>query len=1559
MSCATGATVEFTGSAAMLPGSSPVDVANDSDSSGLLVSGTAQVAGNITGTGTTQVGAGSDLTAGSIVQGALIIGGDATHAATVTIAATENGAAPALLYWDGGTGTWNSTNTNWSPYSTGGSDVVWDNADVAMFGANGAGSIVTVASGIAAHEIQFLDTGYQLTGGDLTLTSGIAVATGVEATISSELTGSSGLEAFGNGTLTIAGASTYTGPTDIGSGTTLKIANPGALGGSNLIFSARSTSVLDLNGSDLSSSTAVIDLFMGKVINSDTGTPASFGGNFNDATYPVSLPVNIDGPGDITLGGILAGDAGLNKSGSGKLTLAGDNTYTGPTDVVAGTLEVNDYVIPSAVTVESGATLQGNGSGGTGPVTVSPEGNYLADVYRVTIVDSALQLAGAAAGGTTSGSLDFLSGSGNTVWALSPADAAYRVLGGSATVGGVSYGVSPDDSSPSFRYHDDFTYTDGTGTHHTGPAMVLDGLLGPLAIGFSNYYFRVIFADLGRLLASAVCIPCQTTAIGAVPGASDSSASAVTAGGSLAATGQVAFSAGGGLSDDFGTTFGQAPIWTNVAAESAGNNGSGVAVAQLPQLLALDATTVAFTDGTVTRWFDKVGDDYVERYGYQDVLSDDTDAHQFTLTDPTGQVLQFDDFDGSWDVAARGGFVSSTDRAGNAAEVYEEYAAGVPETIRVHPAAGGDAIDEYVYAYDTSSPAAANQGLLSSVTLQRSTDGGSTFTPVQQAAYTYYGDGSVPEGAADFGNPGDLLLAQTFNYNTTTDSYELTDTNYFRYYVADGVDTESHSGYANGLEYMFSNVSYYRLVESVGGDPSDALTAANADVAAYADEFLQYNSARQVTQIVADGAGCSVCSQGQGTFTYEYTPSGNAPGYNNWSTETVETLLDADSNPVYVNTTFSNFAGQTLLQDHFDPAASQDWDTLNQYDPTSGLLTETALPSAVADYDSGAANLGVTYTHAGIIDVTVYYTENGTSNTLDTSSATSTDSLTPGGAAGYVAYHAIKNGDGGTPILQDFATYYLVKSSADGIPVAEVASSSVFSAANDVTTIADAIDFTSGDDSDTSGVETTTYGYEFYDGTTQVYSLTTTLPSISADEPLLLTHTDTTTDVFDAMGRVIWQRDALGYLTYAAYDTATGAMTTLIQDVNTGEDFAGEYANKPDGWETPEIDGAGLNLITTFVNDDLGRPVIVVTPENRVTFTVFDDPDHEVRTYSGWIYTPGDGGYTNPDNYSIPEGEVAPPVQVEIDDLPVSAEQSGDDLAGTYSALLTMDSPESFAASDFGGVALPVGGESIAAVDSLSLEIANQAGQVVESRDFYSLTGLTDAHITSGDILGDGTQWTPGASDSSFGYYSTTFAYNDMGLEDRVVNGDGTITRVIDNAEGEVTSVWLGAGGWSESPDDAPEEGQDYWTTAHPDNMVEVSAFVYDNGGVGDGNLTGQLLFPDGASYSNVQDTAMFYNWQDELVATKSGLLLNSDWTENFTGETSDGVDRPLVVDTLDNLGDVVEEQTYRGDGVAVSTATGAAVFTAPTGVTFSNLLRAETTIDYDPQNRRVRNRRS
>ncbi len=62
---------------------------NSSATSGIVISGTSQVVGNVDGTGTLSVDAGSDLTANHIVENALVIGGTTGNFATVTIDASD------------------------------------------------------------------------------------------------------------------------------------------------------------------------------------------------------------------------------------------------------------------------------------------------------------------------------------------------------------------------------------------------------------------------------------------------------------------------------------------------------------------------------------------------------------------------------------------------------------------------------------------------------------------------------------------------------------------------------------------------------------------------------------------------------------------------------------------------------------------------------------------------------------------------------------------------------------------------------------------------------------------------------------------------------------------------------------------------------------------------------------------------------------------------------------------------------------------------------------------------------------------------------------------------------------------------------------------------------------------------------------------------------------------------------------------------------------------------------------------------------------------------------
>jgi hypothetical protein len=94
---AAGATLELAGSvAALASGTSRVNVMNSSTVSGggLLVSGTNQQMGAVTGAGNLTINAGSDLSVNSIQQSALIIGGTATSKGLVTILPSDASGNP-------------------------------------------------------------------------------------------------------------------------------------------------------------------------------------------------------------------------------------------------------------------------------------------------------------------------------------------------------------------------------------------------------------------------------------------------------------------------------------------------------------------------------------------------------------------------------------------------------------------------------------------------------------------------------------------------------------------------------------------------------------------------------------------------------------------------------------------------------------------------------------------------------------------------------------------------------------------------------------------------------------------------------------------------------------------------------------------------------------------------------------------------------------------------------------------------------------------------------------------------------------------------------------------------------------------------------------------------------------------------------------------------------------------------------------------------------------------------------------------------------------------------
>ena len=142
-------------------------------------------------------------------------------------------------------------------------------------------------------------------------------------------------------------------------------------------------------------------------------------------TVASGATVDFDQNTDGTHSGNITGDGSLVKNGTGKVTLAGTNTYGGGTTINMGTLAGTTTSLQQGITVATGAfidfdqntdgtyagSLTGGGSlekDGTGKVTLSDSGTY--NYTRRTIING-----GTLAGTTTSLKQDITVASGATV----------------------------------------------------------------------------------------------------------------------------------------------------------------------------------------------------------------------------------------------------------------------------------------------------------------------------------------------------------------------------------------------------------------------------------------------------------------------------------------------------------------------------------------------------------------------------------------------------------------------------------------------------------------------------------------------------------------------------------------------------------------------------------------------------------------------------------------------------------------------------------------------------------------------------------------------------------------------------------------------------------------------------------------------------------------------------------------------------------------------------------------------------------------------------------------
>lgn len=201
--------------------------------------------------------------------------------------------------------------------------------------------------------------------------SGGTFDTGTNAiTMAGAISGSGGLTKSGLGRLTLSASNAYAGATAITSGTLL-LGNAAAIPSASIITVA-SGAVLDLGAF--------------------SATLNGLQGQGSVAIGTGTLTLGADG-GTATFSGTLAGTGGVMKAGSGTITLAAANTYSGATTVASGILRVTHAdalgstsagtTITAAASLEVDGvalnaepiTLSGSGAGGAGAVIGSGTGS--------------------------------------------------------------------------------------------------------------------------------------------------------------------------------------------------------------------------------------------------------------------------------------------------------------------------------------------------------------------------------------------------------------------------------------------------------------------------------------------------------------------------------------------------------------------------------------------------------------------------------------------------------------------------------------------------------------------------------------------------------------------------------------------------------------------------------------------------------------------------------------------------------------------------------------------------------------------------------------------------------------------------------------------------------------------------------------------------------------------------------------------------------------------------------------------------------------------------------
>ena len=620
---------------------------------------------------------------------------------------------------------------------------------------------------------------------------------------------------------------------------------------------------------------------------------------------------------------------------------------------------------------------------------------------------------------------------------------------------------------------------------------------------------------------------------------------------------------------------------------------------------------------------------------------------------------------------------------------------------------------------------------------------------------------------------------------------------------------------AHELERVLLPNSYAKLA-STGVNP---LTCSDSQVAGYTCFYYQYDADRRASNVVVFGQS--------NASDYESALSTNPAGYNNWERRTIETRPDGSTNTVY-----TNFLGQTLLTDLYDSLTGTHTIIYNRYD-NEGHLVLTAKPSAFVAvdgeyYDESLADL-VDYASgnspylsdtAGLFEETVYYTSDGS-----------------GCAKGYVHETAVAEGEtaarldpgsAGGAIVQTHYEY--VSRTFGNDTIYRVASETTYADVNG------------------GGESTTNYDYTWYAGTFQVQEEIVRLPAVSNAE----NGSDkeaTTQQWFNEQGELVWSMNELGRVNYYQYDSLTNHLQWTIEDLDATT-AASLNLTPPTGWTLPT--SGGIENTTDYQYDALSRVTQILgtahladvngsmTLVRTATWTIYHDADHQTWTAQGYVVV------------ATQVAVIVGPVSITKTDLDGRVtEQIQATWSGTLAELQVASTATAFPQSSY--------------VAWTTTQYANT--RVVSTRVYHDIpsSGAGTAGVNY--------------EQTSYGYETVGTQENDTvvkkGRQNKTIAADGTITRVVLDARGNVLETWMGTND-TDATDRDPTGNH-----ATANNMVKVSSATYD----ADGNLTeSRAYFGEGTS--DYYATSYKYDWRDRLTDTLSPANVVTHYVYDNLGRT-------------------------------------------------------------------------